>query len=700
MFRQRALHILIIVCLSLSLLAVSATPPLSVQAETGASSIKLYKSSKNPKLPPKPQVLPPEMPVFAILPTLINPDIILSNAMRMNGIAPTDVYTETSRGGLDHLFAFNPENGNIVDEFNRTGGLFAINYSRAYTETSLTVTPSTPDICLFLQNRQLFPSEIEPQYTDCRSNPPYNIKQIHLSTVEPQNGRGTNSIIGALIEIPLAIDIGAAAPDYIPMGGPGGHLSLILAGNGNTPGLDNSLPGLQALASPWFGRERLMDPIGYYPVIPMQQAIEQYKAGFPPGVAVDPGTPVMVYYVGFPDVPQDAVMPTWTFPDATAVISGTVVNLKETTLPGVTGFAPEVTIISPTDGSVFLSDQPVSITFDIGGGQGPYTYTISADSTPILSGESAGGTMTINLGPLPFATSREGGHVLSVEAVNQYNISGEATVFLGSPAILYLPVLDKGSQGMMSANAPGSVTASPAAPDSVLGVGVEWILNYHNPNLNLGLTQADAQGFYNWLGALGWSKRFNYGNDYAWEKDWRDCSLGGGDCSYGVENSQFAYFSGHGSPASFYFGVAKDATGAWAGNSRFQNVRWAAFSSCQTVRAGPYVGPGDPPLTYWFNSFQGSYMILGFHSTMRDVAFGFQFGINLYNPLYILFPSLQPSISQAWVNAAFQMDAGKPAYLYGVGNLNPVNFKLPAANSGPRAALTGIYQFRWVWWDE
>ena len=93
-------------------------------------------------------------------------------------------------------------------------------------------------------------------------------------------------------------------------------------------------------------------------------------------------------------------------------------------------------------------------------------------------------------------------------------------------------------------------------------------------------------------------------------------------------------------------------------------------------------------------------MILGFHSVMGDVPFGFTFGFNLKNPMYTLFPWMQPSIAQAWVNSAFSMNAGKPAYLYAVGNFNPLNFKLPSGNAGPLPALTGIYQYRWVWWDE
>jgi hypothetical protein len=93
-------------------------------------------------------------------------------------------------------------------------------------------------------------------------------------------------------------------------------------------------------------------------------------------------------------------------------------------------------------------------------------------------------------------------------------------------------------------------------------------------------------------------------------------------------------------------------------------------------------------------------MVLGFHSVMGDIPFGFNFGFNMYNPLYPIFPWLQPSIREALVNTAFSMNAGKPAYLYAVGNLDPVNFKLPPSSAGPLPALTGIYQYRWVWRDE
>jgi hypothetical protein len=309
-------------------LVLASVPSLVVPSPVAADDLSNPAAADASTLAPaqpasqQPQALPPTMPVFAIVSTLVNPDIILGNAARLNGIAATEVYSGTSRGGLDHYFAFNPDTGNVVDQFNRTGGLFAVNSSRAFTETEMTVNPTDTEICLFLANRQLFPSqEVEPQYADCRGNPTYMVKQIHLATVNPGTGRGTNAVIGELVQVPLAIDIGAGAPMYIPMGGPGGHLSLLITGNAGMPSLDSSLPGLQGLASPWFGRSRSPDPIGYYPVVPQSLAIERFKAQFPAEMQVDAGTPLMVYYVDFPDVPEDAVMPMWTFPDATAVIS-------------------------------------------------------------------------------------------------------------------------------------------------------------------------------------------------------------------------------------------------------------------------------------------------------------------------------------------------------------------------------------------
>ena len=177
-----------VVVVTLLLISVSS---MAAPLPTVASSLANQASAATPaqSASTQPQALPPTMPVYAILPTLVNSDVIMRNANNLNGVGATTIYSEASRGGLDHFFAFNPDTGNIIDQFNRTGGLFAVNSPRAFSETEMTVAPTTEEMCLFLASRQLFPSqEVEPQYTDCVGGPPYIIKQIHLATVDPGTG--------------------------------------------------------------------------------------------------------------------------------------------------------------------------------------------------------------------------------------------------------------------------------------------------------------------------------------------------------------------------------------------------------------------------------------------------------------------------------------------------------------------------------
>ncbi len=83
-----------------------------------------------------------------------------------------------------------------------------------------------------------------------------------------------------------------------------------------------------------------------------------------------------------------------------------------------------------------------------------------------------------------------------------------------------------------------------AADDTnIKEVGVEWALDYAPCGQgNLINTKADAEGFYNGLGNIGWTKVFNYGNGAAWESDFEKESVGGSDTYYG-DAVDFAYLS-------------------------------------------------------------------------------------------------------------------------------------------------------------
>jgi hypothetical protein len=213
----------------------------------------------------------------------------------------------------------------------------------------------------------------------------------------------------------------------------------------------------------------------------------------------------------------------------------------------------------------------------------------------------------------------------------------------------------------------------------------------------------DANGLRAGLLGYGWSQRFSWSNAAAWERDWRDCSLGGGDCSYGVDRADFVYYSGHGSNGGISLPSSVDSSWFPGTNARFSSIRWVGFSSCLTLRA-QWPTPGAEPIRNWFNSFQGAHMLLGFNSVMGDIAFGGPLIDNMRMPTFfgIPFPWAQKTIREAWVLTAFNMNAGKPAYIYAVGTngVNPVDNKLPRPSDPLLPRPYPVASWHWVWWDE
>ncbi len=691
---RSVLYALTAACLVQFFLAMIAPPPAAAVPSRG--------------LTPSGQTLPITMPVFSIQPYSLDSSVLLSNLSKFNQLYITSmasVITVTTPGGVTSLASTNSYSGNLAQQFAGTGGLFVLNLPQAFNETpSAFITITASGVCNFLKSRNLFPSEVPYPYQSCSSPTlAYNTRSIYKASSLTQG----KTEIGKLIQIPMQIPVhnfaqGITATISVPLGGPGGHLSLLLSGSSGS--LDSSLPGLQAFASPWFGRQLNSTPIGYYTVVPQGTAMERFMMQFPQEWQVSPGTPELTYYAGFPDSPQSVLVPYWMFPDATAFVSGTTVTLRSSFLPAVENFVPSVQIASPAQGLVPWPGQSVPVSFTITGAHGPFSYNVYLDDSVVITGTTSSGSPAGGSFPMPPSGERPEGRVLRVEARNSYGQAGSGVVYLGAPQALYLPMVTKG--GTAAAREASEFLPAPSQARTPSGtytrVGVEWVSNYHGTAPNLAMTGPDAEGLYHWLGSsgIGWTKAFNYGNDSAWEKDWRDCTLGGIDCGMGVDRAELVYFAGHGSPSRWYFGVSRNARAASAAHARFQNIRWSGFASCQTLRGGPFVGVGNPPLTEWFNSFQGSNMVLGFHSGMMDVAFGPILGFYLRNSIYDFAPALQPSIRSAWLITAFFMNAGRPSYLYAIGNRNPMDDKLPASTSAPLAALTGITEYRWVWWEE
>ncbi len=689
---------------------------LAVLVLAAAASVVLVTAASAPAAPMG-QIVPSHLPVYSMTAPVVDSNSVQALAGLFN-MAPSVVYTDTTHAGTHSWQVYDPEIGNLVEEYEATGGFYAFNPNLAFTET-LAITGTKPvAVCNFLQSKGFFPKDTAPGASDCQNqNLDYPVQLLHLNAVTntvPYTLPIT-TVIGELWQVPLAADvgpdIGAKGQVTIPIGGPGGHLSLLITDVNSPMSLDDSLPGLQALANPYFGLQKA-GPIALYPVYTptVQDVLTRVDPLVPAGrgvLSLTLGTPQLIYYVDDPAVPQQYMMPMWTYPDAKADVGGQTIPLRTLALPAVTGFLPEVAITNPAAGTNYPTGGSLDLTASITQGHPPYMYSLAIEGGPTLVTGVANisGTHKINTGALP-----PGGRPFETDVrftllvTDTLGANAQDALPLGAPDRLFVP--QTFLSALLSQGLPNTVIgpqpAGPRAPTATRTMGVEWVSGYNGVLPDLPAVPPDGRGFYDGMRGQGWSGVFNWTNNAAWAKDWVDCSLGGIDCTFGVDRAEFIYFAGHGSPARIFFGVNRDTTSAFAGDARFQNVRWASFATCQTMRAGPFVSLGNPPITNWIDAFQGAYLLTGFHSNMADVAFGPRFVNNMAPVKFLGFTLFQRSIREAWVTTAFQMNAGKPAYIYAVTNsFNPANMVLPDSSASlPPLDPAAITHYRWVWWDE
>jgi hypothetical protein len=161
-------------------------------------------------------------------------------------------------------------------------------------------------------------------------------------------------------------------------------------------------------------------------------------------------------------------------------------------------------------------------------------------------------------------------------------------------------------------------------------VGVEWVENYHGVYgmNNLTWTSEEAEGFYNRLGEIGWTKKFDFGDDLAWEADFEKPAVNGWDYLY-ADNVDFAYFAGHGTPDAFWFGTKHDWDGTYLYCVHYseaewgdQDLEWIVISACNVLN-DEY---SDVFSRWGWPVFKGLHAIFGLATICYD------------QPIWILYP--------------------------------------------------------------
>ena len=681
------------------------------------------------------------LPVFQFLSPQITEDTTNNLALVLEGVYSPTVESEQYLGNTRFVVP-NQANNAVLEQYGATGGFYAYNATEAFGETprgTLDPVEAQYQACLFLQDNQLMPDNVNtPGVQLCDydfSSNPYRVIVAQGAAVGASGIQGEvpPDDLSLVVQVPMSVTTAFAGagiqglpppPSEIPLGGPGGHISLLFRTtepDDSEFSLDDQIPGLAAVAMPFHDREfsYLRSVPAVDPNKTMLDVEDAVRDSYPPGSVVTVPVPSLIYLVNDAAVPQRVLEPMLKFSGIEVFDGQNLHILRDIDLPAVQGgeggLGPDVSITEPPNDSTFVPGATVNFTGVISGGVAPYTYTWMLQDTTLLDTGTLGAPGQVQHAEANLPAVSHGGFptpvvvILSVEdnegVVRQAMVSLTPTV---APSA-YFPLIQRGDVP------PDGQAAAPAQP-RLIGPAAVTASNYrfgihaHNDyppygpgGSDLPGVVPDAGGFRNSMEALGYTRAFQWWNSMAWERDWRECGLGGSDCSYGIDRADYVYYAGHGGPGGISLASNVNSTWFRAEDARFNVARWVGFASCQTLRA-QWSPASEAPIRRWFNAFQGAHMLLGFNSNMADVAFGPRLVDNMRMPTIfgIPLPWAQRTIREAWVQTAFNMNAGMPAYIYAVGTnaVNPVDNKLPRPNDPALPRPFPVASYHWVWWNE
>jgi hypothetical protein len=153
-------------------------------------------------------------------------------------------------------------------------------------------------------------------------------------------------------------------------------------------------------------------------------------------------------------------------------------------------------------------------------------------------------------------------------------------------------------------------------------VGVEWINNFPDPCRQNPLSYCDevAEGFLNGMVSRGHTGKFNWGNQNAFETDFRETTLGGNDSNW-VDTVDFALFSSHGGTNGNVFQGCfgrPETKCTWRSDeARYGNnfnLEYLILDTCKSLELSGNI------VSVWQNTFQRLRMIFGFTGNASDAS--------------------------------------------------------------------------------
>src|SRR5262245_12408394 len=443
-----------------------------------------------------------DLPIFSLQAPPISADGAVNLSQQFSSIYERQGGLTDTYRGMPRYTVPNTTTNSILEQYGATGGFYAYNAKAAFDETVqgvLTAAQAEQLACNFLfkpnspnnsfinvdgqllighdtgqQPTPQFPALSVPMPGNC-GKPGYKVSLIWSNTeVNGAQAAGIPQVIGASVAVTMSLNTGAFSqtPGPVPLGGAGGHISLLFRPTpiGGPAGftLDSSGPGLGAIAMPFYDRSLnfVRNAPAVDPAQAQAQVEQQVRASYPGATNVAVPPPNLLYMVDEAGSPQKALEPDLNFQGIQVTVGGATFALKDINVPavqsGAGGFGPNVSITAPANGSSFTPGSNVALTGSIGGGAAPYTYTWELDNgTPLQQAVLANdGTVSLSTNQLP-VVSHNGMPVpvmVVLRVTDNEGAERTANVALNPAAAptLFLPLVQRGGAGQAVLQAPAA----------------------------------------------------------------------------------------------------------------------------------------------------------------------------------------------------------------------------------------------------
>lgn len=360
----------------------------------------------------------------------------------------------------------------------------------------------------------------------------------------------------------------------------------------------------------------------------------------------------LVYYAPPLDSGIEQVLPHFVCSSSSNALdpAGDLLQSRDVLIPAVVD-APQVSIDASIDGTLVHADS------DVVGGTAPYSYQWSSALTMLPAEEAT--KEDISYAPDCRAADQSVGHgdgheelILTVTDANGLQATERA-----EPEIGCEPTSSGEASSALESTSLGLAGtedgASAMSHSGGFQVGIDWVGTF-NHNNDLAGVPSNASGFVNRFDDFT-GIAFNWGNNNAWERDFKDLDTTVADAA------DLTFYTGHANGNGWV--MESNASDQWVNYNDTalgdHDNEWLVIGACGVLQDSTSAGSWA---TRWGPAFQGMHMILGYATVSNDTT---QEGSRFAN-----YTDAGWYLYQAWGQQAIDIQPSSVQYGYG----GPVSF--------------------------